>query len=244
MVKKSTRPRFAPLLLVALALLLSGCVYLRLLDLKKQFARFAENFVLLPGEDFELRCLKPVLTASDVRWIGAEPKTIRPWKDGEEWSIRWIKIAPPEAKETLVYDMEFIARIADDKLVEAAIPKRYFAYFPKELFINLLRSTGTAKVDKTDRQAESQTETPPDTPLPNLKSIGGMLGAPTQKSTNKSGQLVYVYLYRLDLPKPDSKPIEMTFLFDATSGDLRKLTAKLPHGTLKYDFAKPTPSKT
>lgn len=231
--------KFASLLLIALLFLVGGCVYLRLLDLKKQFARFDENFVLLPGDDFELRCLKPILTASDVRWIGAEPKTIRPWNTGEEWSIRWVKQAPPEAGETLIYDMEFIARFADDKLVEAAISKRYFAYFPKELFVNLLRSTGTAKVDKTDRQAESQTDTPPETPLPNLKSIGGMLGAPTQKSTTKSGLLLYVYLYRLDLPKPESKPIEMTFLFDATTGDLRKLTAKLPHGTLKYDFAKP-----
>ncbi|MFT3867129.1 MAG: hypothetical protein QM715_01405 [Nibricoccus sp.] len=240
--KKSTYPRFAPLLLIALTLVLSGCVYLRLLDLKKQFARFDENFVLLPGDDFELRFLKPVLTASDVRWLGAEPKTVRPWKDGEEWSIRWVKTPPPGLREESVYDMEFIARLADDRLVEAAIPKRYFAYFPKELFINLLRSTGAAKVDKTDRQAETQTETPPETPLPNLKSIGGMLGAPTQKTTNKSGQLVYLYLYRLDLPKPDSKPVEMTFLFDPASGDLRKLTAKLPHGTLKYDFSK-SPSK-
>lgn len=243
MVKKPTRPRFAPLLLVALALVFSGCVYLRLLDLKKQFARFDENFVLLPGDDFELRFLKPILTASDVRWLGAEPKTIRPWKEGEEWSIRWVKTSPPDVKEEFVYDMEFIARIADDHLVEAAIPKRYFAYFPKELFINLLRSTGAAKVNKTDRQAESQTETPPETPLPNLKSIGGMLGEPTQKSTNKSGQLVYLYLYRLDLPEPDSKPVEMTFLFDPASGDLRKLTAKLAHGTLKYDFTKPAPRK-
>lgn len=236
-----TRLRLASLLLLAFALFASGCVYLRLLDLKKQFARFDENFVLLPSEDFEMRCLKPLLTSSDLRWLGAEPRIIRPWRDGEEWSIRWVKQPPVGTTEPLVYDMEFIARLSDDRLAEAVIPKRYFAYFPKELFVNLLRSTGSAKVDKSDREAESQTEPPPETPLPNLKSVGGMLGLPTQKSVNKSGQLVYVYFYRLDLPDPESKPIEMTFVFDPAGGDLVKLTAKLPHGALKYDFAKPKP---
>lgn len=233
-------PRLAALLLFALGLLVSGCVYLRLLDLKKQFARFNEYFVVLPTEDFELRCLKPLLTSGDLRWLGAEPRRVQPWRDGEEWSIRWVKQPPAGTTEPLVYDMEFIARLSDDRLTEAAIPKRYFAYFPKELFVNLLRSTGSAKVDKTDRAAESHTETPPETPLPNLKSIGGMLGLPTQQHTAKSGELVYVYFYRLDLPRPESRPIEVTFRFDPATGDLRKLVARLPHGTLNYDFAKPT----
>jgi len=228
------------LLLAAAAVTLSGCVYLRLLELKKQFAHFEQNFVVQPTEDFTLHCLHPVLTSSDLRWLGAEPKTITPWNNGEEWKIRWIKIPAPNTNEAFVYDMEFIARLVDGRLVEASIPKRYFAYFSKELFVNLLRSTGSAKVDRGDHQTEAQTETPAETALPNIKTIKGMLGGPTQQST-KAGQTVYLYRYRLDLAEPESKPAEVTFIFDPASGDLRRLMAHLPHGTLNYDFAKALP---
>ncbi|MFT3781455.1 MAG: hypothetical protein QM790_05505 [Nibricoccus sp.] len=228
--------RFAVLtLLFASVACLTGCVYLRLLELKKQFARFDQNFVIQPGDDFGLRCLHPVLTGDDLRWLGAEPKTITKWSEGEQWNVRWIKVPAANANESVEYDMEFVARLTNDQLVEAVIPKRYFAYFPKDLFINLLRSTGNAKVDKKDQEAQAVTETPPETPLPNIKSVVGMLGGPTSQSV-KAGLNVYVYRYRLDVPAPQTKPVEVTFSFNPDSGDLLKLRAKLAHGTLNYDF--------
>lgn len=233
------KPRrlFPALAVFMAAFLLSGCVYLRLLELKRQFVRFDECFVLPPSRDFELRFLKPLLLPGDLRWLGAEPRSIIPWRTGEQWSVRWIKQAPSGINEPLVYDMEFIARFENGRLAEAAIPERYFAYFPKDLFVNLLRSTGTARVDKAGRQAEGTTETPRDTPLPNLKSITGMLGEPTRRLAPVDGQVVCIYLYQLDVPQPDSDPVEITFIFDTGSGDLRRLIARLPHGTLKYSFA-------
>lgn len=223
-------------LLAAAAALLSGCVYLRLLQLKRQLARFDDNFAVQSSDDLVLNCLHPVLTGADLRWIGAEPHAIYPRNDGEEWLVRWIKTPASGTMETAVFDMEFSARLTGDRLTGIVIPQRYFAYFPKELFLNLLRSTGGAKVSRNDKQAEAQTETPPDTPLPNLKTVESLLGAPTVRHAQKD-QVVYLYTYRLDVPKPATAPVEVTFTFDPGTGNLRRLTARLAHGTLKYDFS-------
>jgi hypothetical protein len=230
-------PTVVRLLIAAVALVLfSGCVYLRLLQLKRQLAQFDENFVLVDSDDFDLRFRRPVLTGDDLRWLGAEPKVIQETDTGAEWLIRWVKVPPAGANEPFEYDMEFHTRFAKDRLSEIVIPKRYFAYFSKDLFVNLLRSTGAAQVNKEKKQAEAQTETPPKATVPNLKDVKGMLGAPTQQSVVGS-QTMYFYSYRLDLTKPAHPPIEVTFTFDSASGDLQKLIARLPRGTIKYNFS-------
>lgn len=217
------------------ALALAGCVYLRLLELKRQFAHFDEHFAVEPSNDLVMRCLHPILSGSDLRWIGAEPHAVTPAPQGEAWTIRWLKVPPSGSHEPSLYDMEIGAVLSDDRLTEIKIPERYFAYFPKELFINLLRSTGSAKVNREDKQAEAQTETPEAIPLPKLDTVESMLGAPTQRAVAQ-GQTTYFYSYRLDIPDTKTPPVELTFVFDTASGDLRKLVVRLKRGTLKYDF--------
>ncbi len=232
------KSRFLPLFIVAAcaALLLSGCVYLRLLELKKQFSQFDENFTVLPSEGLTLHCLHPVLQPDDVRWLGGAPKTVTPGKKGESWVIRWVKEPPPNLQEAFVYDMELDLHFVDGCLVDMSIPKRHLAYVSRDLIITMLRSTGKAKVDRSDRKAEVQTETSPSAVLPNINTIKAMLGEPTRRPEPTDGLLIYFYRYRLDVAKPSEKPIEVTFAFDPGSGDLRQFTALLPRGTLKYEF--------
>ncbi len=223
------------LLIGAAALLLSGCVYLRLLELKKQLTRFDENFTVPPTEDLTLHCLHPVLRPDDLRWLGASPKTITPLDDGEVWLIRWVKDPSPGIQEKFEYDMEFTARFVDGRMVEVGIPKRYLAYIPRDLVLNMLRSTGTAKIDKDSRKADAQTEAPTAAPMPNLSTIKSMLGEPTRRQETPD-LITHFYRYRLDLVTTNAKPIEASFVFDAATGELRKFTARLPRGTLNYDF--------
>lgn len=228
--------RFVPLLLIGAAcLLLTGCVYLRLLELKKQFSHFSENFTVPDSEDLTIHCLHPLLKPDDLRWIGAEPKTITPRENGEDWLIRWVKEPTPGVTEEHVYDMEITASFADGRVFETRIPKRYLAYVSKDLLLSMLRSTGSAKVNKEARNTEATTEAPSATAMPNLNSIHGMMGEPTRKQKTQK-QIQYFYRYRLDVEKSQTKPIEIVFMFDSVSGELRKFTANLPHGTLKYDF--------
>ena len=230
------------LLLGTACVLLCGCVYLRLLELKKQFSHFDENFIVEPTEDLTLRCLHPVLEPDDLRWLGASPKTVTVSADGEDWSVRWVKEPALGTTEATVYDMELGLEFADGYLVEVRIPKRFLVFVPRDLIVNMLRSTGAARVDKNDRKADVQTEAPATSALPNLNTIQAMLGAPTRPAVPTSAGLVYDYRYRLDSAAALDKPIEASFTFDVTTGALRKFTARLPRGTLNYDFSSPTPT--
>jgi hypothetical protein len=213
-------------------------VYLRLLELKKQFSHFEENFTVPDTENLTIHCLHPVLKSDDMHWLGAEPQTVTPTEDGEEWSVRWIKESAPDIKEDHVYDMEIDMRFVDAQLVEIRIPHRYLAYVSKDLLVNMLRSTGTAKINRDEHNADAHTETPASVALPDFSSIHGMMGEPTRKQS-APGQTIYFYRYRLDMEQTKIKPVEIVFAFDANSGELRKFTAKLPRGTLNYSF-KPT----
>jgi len=235
-VAASTRLRFVSLLLIgAVSFALGGCVYLRLLEFKKQLSHFDENFTMLATEDISLQCLHPLLQPDDVRWLGGAPKTAVVSNGGAEWVIRWVKENAPGVKEEAVYDMEVDLRFIDGRVVEARVPKRYLTYVSRELFVSMLRSTGTATVNKGDHHADAQTETPPASVLPNLSKIKAMLGEPTRKETS-AARIVHFYRYRLDSAEPAAKAIEVSFAFDSASGELRKFTAQLPRGTLNYDF--------
>jgi hypothetical protein len=181
-----------------------------------------------------------LLQPDDVRWLGAAPKTAVIRNGGEDWVIRWVKENAPGVKEEAVYDMEVDLRFIDGRVVEARVPKRYLTYVSRELFVSMLRSTGTAKVNKGGHHADAQTETPPASVLPNLSKVKAMLGEPTRKEIS-AARIVHFYRYRLDSEEPAAKPIEVSFAFDSGSGELRKFTAQLPRGTLNYDFVPAAP---
>jgi hypothetical protein len=238
------KKRFVPIILIGtVSLLLGGCVYLRLLELKKQLSHFDENFSVPPTEDLTLQCRHPLLQPSDLRWLGAVPKTITAREGGEDWLVRWVKEAASGINEEFVYDMVLHLRFVDGRMVEVQIPKRHLAYVSKDLLVNMLRSTGAAKVDRDDHAADAQTETSAAVPPPNLSTIKAMLGDPTSKQTT-AGRIIQLYRYRLDIANTTAKPIEATFVFDAASGELRKFTARLPRGTLNYDFKPAAPSQS
>jgi hypothetical protein len=230
------------LLLLAGALLLSGCVYLRLLELKKQFAHFDENFKTDTTDGVRIDCLNPLLLADDVRWIGVFPETITTEGSHENWRVRWIKDAPPGPPETTVYDVELDARFTHGRLTHIAIPERYFEFFPKELFVNLLRSTGGAQINAGSRSADVQNTPEPGAPPikpPTLDSIGAMLGRPTERLT-RDGLEIFRYRYRALTSEKKARPIDVSFSFDPVTGRLRMFVAALPTGTINFRVA---PSK-
>lgn len=231
---------FIPLLL-ALALLTSGCVYLRLLQLKNQLADFEKNFSASSADGLRLTFKSPVLLGDDLRWLGADPESIRKTPAGEYWVMRWVKERAPGSTETAVYDIELDAELVDHRLRTVQIPERYFNYVPKSLFINALRSAGHAHIDRQSRQAVMDTpaEDPTDrVPPVDRPSIEHMLGLPTQKIV-ESKAVRYRYVFRSQTSGATGRPVEVTFTFDPASGMLRKLVGKLPKGTLSFDFSSP-----
>ena len=243
----SLRPQPAPLrrlialLLIACVATFSGCVYLRLLDLKKQFSRFDEHFKTDITDGLRIDCLEPLLQVGDARWLGIFPETITTEGDTEDWRVRWVKEPPPGAPETAVYDVELSARFVDGRLSRVGIPERYFAFCSKELFVNLLRSTGEARIDRGSRSAEVDNKRPatgPEPVLPTIASIDGMLGRPTE-FTKKDGLTLYRYRYKPMTPEKKARSLEVSFVFNDGTGVLQTLTAKLPTGTIHFRVAPP-----
>lgn len=226
-----------------MSLLVSGCVYLRLLQLKNQFGDFEKHFVIDTSTGLRVTCRHPVLLDDDLRWLGIEPQSITNSGKTELWHVRWVKDPPPGVAEASVYDVTLDAELVDRRLVAAQIPERYFEFVSKELFVSMLRSTGAARIDREKRRAEVKTPTAPErgTDRPKLASIEGMLGHPTERA-EADGLVRFRYRYRpVTSTGGRGKPIEVTFVFDQESGALQRLVGKLPKGTLNFVLS-PTPS--
>ncbi|MDR0902308.1 MAG: hypothetical protein LBM92_06020 [Opitutaceae bacterium] len=245
-----SRPRrlraLLALALLAPALLLSGCVYLRLLSLKKQLNNVPANFRVGTADGVDVRLVNPVLKPGDIRWLGIHPASSATAGNTETWRARWLKEAPPGSGETAVYDLEIAMRFDDGRLARVNIPERYFAHVSKDLFLNLLRSAGEARVNKAAREAEVENtaekpgETPP--PPPGREVIGRMLGLPTRQTTDSAGRATYYYRYKPQTAESGAKPVESTFVFDATTQLLLRLSIKLPTGKIHFNFP-PPPAK-
>ncbi|MGC4071576.1 MAG: hypothetical protein QM760_03530 [Nibricoccus sp.] len=231
--------RIFAFLLLAAAILFSGCVYFRLLDLRKQLSQFDTHFKADITDGVRIEFLEPVLLADDVRWLGIYPETITTAAEKETWRVRWLKEAPPGDPETAVYDVELEVRFTDEHLSFVGIPERYFAFFPKELFMGLLRSTGAARINRSSRSAEvdsapelNAAEIPP----PTVESVTSTLGRPNERRL-RDGLEVFRYRYRALTSEKKAKPIEVTFTFDQATGQLQTLNAKLPTDTINFRVA-------
>jgi hypothetical protein len=210
-----------------------------LFELKRQFAQFETNFKADTSDGVRIECLTPILLPDDVRWLGVFPETIIADGKIESWRVRWLKDPPPGEPETTAYDVELDARFTDGLLSFVSIPERYFQFFPKELFVSLLRSTGAARINRGSRSADVENTPDPNAPEikpPTLDSIGGMLGRPTER-TSRDGLDILRYRYRAVTPEKKAKPIEVTFRFASANGLLQSLTAKLPTGTINFRVA-------
>src|SRR5258707_9274464 len=126
--------------LTSLALLLGGCVYLRLLELKRQFEHFDRNFTLQTNDGLRITCLNPVLLTSDVRWMGLKPETVKKLGLAEQWQVRWVKQVPAGVTETTPFDIIVQVSFANDTPHPGAIPDGDFAPMPKSFLIRVPKS--------------------------------------------------------------------------------------------------------
>ncbi len=224
------------LAVAAFALLLSGCVYLRLLQLKRQLADFDRNFAIRATDGLRLECLNPVLLADDLRFLGFYPATIRQVGVAEQWHIRWVKQVAPGTTEKGRYEIAFDLTFVDAKLTALHIPENYFAFMPKDVIVAGVKSLGGAKVDKSNRSilAELSDKVIP----PSAKGVSDMLGPPTDRKVEGNRETFH-YHFASDDPENKGKDFDLWLTFDAQSGDLRETAGRLPIGHLHLKFDPP-----
>ena len=236
----SRRPAVRRLLaggLAAASLLLGGCVYLRLLELKGQLGDFDRHFALESGDGLTLVCRTPVLRTDDVRWIGLKPEATRREENREHWQVRWVKELPAGVTESGIHDLALALGFAEDRLARVAIPEKYFALMPKDFVAGLIRSVGRGQVDKLGRRLQTRvTESDLAAARPRLPAIGKLLGAPSEQRAT-GAETMTRYRYVPVTTEPGAATFEMTLHFDTASGELLRWHGRTPVGNLSFDFS-------
>ncbi len=219
-----------------LALLLGGCVYLRLLEVKQQLGKFDEFFGLQTRDGLAIVCHTPVLRTGDIRWIGLKPEQVRKLGRAEQWQARWVKQLPAGVTEATEFDIVLELSFADDKLSRIAIPERYFAVMPKTFLIGVIKSLGRGKIDKTGKKIEAEISAAEIAAArPRLPAIDKLLGRPSEERV-EGGTTVVRYRYVPSTKESRAGVFDMHLTFDTKTGDLLKWQGFTPVGRIGFDF--------
>lgn len=222
--------------LAVVALLLGGCVYLRLLELKRQFAKFDQHFALQTDDGLRIIAQHPVLRIDDVRFIGLRPETTRTLGHAELWQVRWVKQLPPGTDEKSQFYIGLDLTFADGKLSGIAIPESYFAMLPKDFLIGVVRSLGGARVDKSSREvAAAVAAEEVRKARPNLPTVDKILGVPTEERED-GPHTIQRYRYVPATQETRAGSFEMILRYDTKSGELLHWQGRTPVGTIAFDF--------
>jgi hypothetical protein len=229
--------RLAALAIAGSALLFSGCVYLRLLELKKQIDRFDQFFGLQTSDGLAIVCHTPVLRTGDVRWIGLYPESTKALGVAEQWRVRWVKQLPPGVTEKIEYDIVLELSFAHDRLTRVKIPERYFAVMPKQFLVGVIRSLGRGKIDKSQKKIDAVVSAAEVAAArPDLPSIDNLLGRPTDEHEEGPNTLVR-YRYVPATKESRAGVFDMQLTFETKSGELLKWQGTTPVGRIGFDFA-------
>ena len=218
-------------------MLLGGCVYLRLFELKRQLGKFDTHFSLRTDDGLGIVCLTPVVRTGDIRWIGAKPESVKTLGQAEQWRLRMVKQLPAGVTEPARYDILLELSFVDDKLTRVTIPEQYFASIPKALVIGIIRSFGSGKIDQSQKKIEATVGgSDLAATRPRLDSINRLLGQPSD--TRIDGTMTVMrYRFVPATKEPDPGVFDMTMHFDTASGELRRWHSRTPVGGIGFKFA-------
>lgn len=233
--RRSTR-RWLACTVAGLALLLGGCVYLRLLELKKQLGQFDRYFALQTTEGVGIVCHEPVLTTADVRWIGLRPEQSKTLGRAELWQVRWVKQLPIGIAEPSQFDIIIDLGFADNHLTRVTIPERYFAVMPKEFLIGVIKSLGRGKIDKSQKKIEAAVSAAEIAAArPKLPSIDKLLGRPSEEREDGPNTILR-YRYIPATKESRAGVFDMHLTFNTATGELLRWQGKTPIGNIGFNF--------
>jgi hypothetical protein len=227
--------RFAPVL-AALCLLLGGCVYLRLLELKRQLADFDRYFAVDESNGLAFTMQKPVLLVDDMDFFELAPESTEQLGAALRWHLRWIKDYAAPGEHATDYEVEADFTFVDGRLVRLHLPERIFSFVQKSFVLQALRSLGHASVDKSSHSARTTLDPAGLAPLTRTDLLH-FLGAPLDLQREGS-QLLLHYVYRDVCAAPAPGKIDFTFTLDTATQSVVHLQGKLFHLEVQFDWPK------
>lgn len=246
---RRTIPKF---LLLCAALLLSGCVWLRLLDLKGQLAEFDQNVrVEVANQHFILHLLHPVLLSEDFPALTKlNPSRIEKLPQGERWflAFRNDPAAKPQAAKTLSFALTFNA---EQRLAAFDFSPLFLEMAPPAFLEASIRSLGLGKVDRDKQQLKVDPEDLPKlaAKLPNRQAILAVLGPPAVEFAADGLKVLY-YQFRAEAipidPEYDKRrQADVKLYFDPAKDELVRLAGRFAGLKLAIDYRRllSTPAK-
>jgi hypothetical protein len=199
--RRGQNQRYQRLLpLVALALTLSGCVWLHVLELKNQISDFDKNFAIKVTDHFTLRFLDPVLYSDDyVALAKVEPTRKTPTPEGSRWTQVFTKLdasGNPEPKKTVIFNFDFNK---EEQLSKWDFSPTFLVFMPPKFLEAAVRSLGKSKVNQEQRQVQVAPEDIPKVRAeqPTRDKIYASLGKPSEIS-QEDGLTMEVYRFRTE----------------------------------------------
>ena len=243
-------PKFSSLprvLLLAVVLMLSGCVWLRLLEIKNQLADFDENVrIEVADRHFIVHLLKPVLFSDDFVYLSKlRPSRI---ENRAEGTYRWYldfhmdPVKTPEQKTKMV---SFIMTYnAEHRLAAFDFSPLFVEMAPPQFLEASIRSLGVGKVDQGRKQLKVDAEDLPKltAKLPKTADITSVMGPPYQEGRD-DGMKVLFYRFKSDsLPvdkEYEERRIAEAYLyFDPAKDELVRLKGRFAGLKLSIDYRK------
>ncbi len=245
-----TRSVQRPTLLATLAatlLLCTGCVWLRLLDLKEQFADFDRWIEVPAGPGIELRFRRPVLLADDLDTLMKARPSASATVDGQEVRAYAFTHQPadggpdPAGAET---SFVLLAGVTDGRVAFITLPPAVFRVIPRELALRAMRSLGGAQVDTRTRSASAPVDlTGVRTPLPDRGQLISLFGRPNRTMTvGADERLVWRYTLQAESLREDRQPVIAAMAFTFPPSGARPVRFHVNLGGMWLSLELPTPA--
>jgi hypothetical protein len=230
-----------------LGLLLSGCVWFRLLEIKNQLADFDENMrIEVVDKHFIVHFKSPVLLSEDFIYLSKlNPTRIETLPDG---SYRWyldFHLDPAKTQDQKTKVVSFIMTYTREHKLEAFDFSPLFVEMAPVAFLEAsIRSIGLGKIDQDKRQLKVDPEDLPKlvADLPKSADITKVMGPP-ELVLRENGLKVLVYHF-----KSDSKAIDPEFeerriaeaklFFDPAKDEMLGLKGRFAGLKLSIDYRK------
>ena len=236
--KLRLKQRFLLVAVIFLIVLASGCVYLRLLQVKRQLSDFNTNFQIKDENGLTLVFLKPVLLAADIIWLmNAPPKSKVKVGSGEHWKYVFEKQYPVEKNEEGNFDIPISMVFEGDKLGQMIFPERFLKYVSKPLLVKMMKSIGEAEIDKSKKRAGSSFRARDTLEIPRKRQVVEVLGLPfDSQDSDKNSIFIYKYNLREESTRPSGGEFKLVMGFKFQKEDDRLLKAETDLNGLKMSI--------
>jgi hypothetical protein len=197
-VRKNRRAAWTTALLGAL-LLLAGCVYVRLLQVKNQLRDFDANFGLTGSPFLSIDLKNPIMKDKDtVFLIGAPPRTVTPEGDALLWHYDFEAVRSSGPLNAPLEKLFLDLRVRGGKLVNVIIPETFLSYFSRDVVGECFKHAVDAEVFKLQKTLKASIRLAPGTDgeLPSFEKTETLLG-PALETDREDDWRRLTYRYRI-----------------------------------------------